>query len=151
MVRVSSFLRESDGSFTPLDRVVEAPADPDYIEGAIELVIDGVEIIGCSEWDYVDQLWAYVASMISALKSEIRASTYFPDQPVELIFEKKLPRVIVSANLGDSQWVADASIEEFLDSIRRSGRSFFELMSSLLPTRAAAYQVALRELGPADE
>jgi hypothetical protein len=41
--------------------------DLDYIEGAIELSVYGVVIIDRSMWDYVDQLWSYIAESISVL------------------------------------------------------------------------------------
>ena len=66
MITVSTYLRTPDGTFEPVESSTSAPADPAYIEGAVELTVDGTTVIGTAEWDYVDQLWAYLADMLRA-------------------------------------------------------------------------------------
>ncbi|MEU0511198.1 hypothetical protein [Amycolatopsis sp. NPDC006125] len=43
MIEIRNFLRRKDGTFEPLLASSDPPEDPLYVEGAMELVIDGVE------------------------------------------------------------------------------------------------------------
>src|SRR5687767_8190020 len=100
MVTVTTYLRAPDGTFQRVEATTATPADPDYIEGAVELTIDGTTIIGTAEWDYVDQLWAYLADMLHELTTGDAASTYFPDQPIRLTFERTAGRILVTSEAG---------------------------------------------------
>jgi hypothetical protein len=146
MIAIQTFLRNADGSFTPVEHCTEPPPDPDYIEGAIELVIDGVEIIGKSQWDYVDQLWSYVVSMAEKLEDDSRADTYFPDQPILLALQKERGRVLVSAKVREGVRRASADEGELLDALRVAGRVFFGKLSELVPSNAASYRMDLAKL-----
>jgi hypothetical protein len=146
MIDIQTFLRLNDGTFQQVQSCKNSPVDPDYIEGAIELSIDGVEIIGKPEWDYVDQLWAYLANMIHVLRTENEASTYLPDQPILLTFERKGNRVVVSSRAGENARRASVGESELFTAMRTAGQEFFEKMSDLVPTNSDAYQVALAKL-----
>ena len=146
MITIRTFLRSSEGTFQQVDACEAPPADPYYIEGAVELNIDGVEIIGRPEWDYVDQLWAYIANMMHALRTQDKASTYFPDQPILLTFERRGNRVVVSAEAGESTRRASADESELFAAVRTAGREFFEKMSDLVPSNPGGYQISLAKL-----
>jgi hypothetical protein len=109
-------------------------------------------LIGISEWDYVDRLWAYVASMVPQLSAAGYASTYFPDQPVELSFRRQGSQVLVSAKLGNGVKKASVSTSDFvaalaaLAALRSAGAAFFGKMSELLPENADSYSESCREL-----
>ncbi|WP_157738863.1 hypothetical protein [Labrenzia sp. VG12] len=60
--------------------------DPHYIDGAISLIIDGVELLGTELWDLVDQLWCYIANGLVEAAGGRTFSTYFPDQPLQISF-----------------------------------------------------------------
>lgn len=124
----------------------DLPVDPDYIEGAIELNIDGIEIIGKHEWDYVDQLWAYISTMSKKLREEQRADTYFPDQPILLAFQRKGKRVLVTSKIGDDVRTANADFDDLMSAIKNAGNAFFGHMERLVPTNAKSYEIALSEL-----
>jgi hypothetical protein len=146
MITIRTFLRSKDGAFQQVEACEAPPGDPDYIEGAVELSIDGVEILGRSEWDYVDQLWAYIANMIHALRTQDEASTYFPDQPILLTFERKGNRILVSSKAGEATRRASADESELFAAIGTAGREFFEKMSDLARSNSAGYQIALAKL-----
>lgn len=67
MIVVRSYLGTPDTSFTDIVDAEHAPADPFYVDGAIELTIDDVEILDQGLWDLVDQLWAYICAMAQEL------------------------------------------------------------------------------------
>jgi hypothetical protein len=146
MIAIRTFLRNADGGFTLVEDCAEPPSDPDYIEGAIELIVDGVEIIGKSQWDYVDQLWSYVVSMAEKLKGDSRADTYFPDQPILLAFQKERGRVLVSAKVQEGVRRASADEGELMDALRVAGRVFFGKLSELVPSNAPSYRMDLAKL-----
>ena len=122
------------------------PDDPDYIEGAIELVIDGVEIIGKAEWDYVDQLWSYVVTMIGDLLNNGESSTYFPDQPISLAFVKKGKRVLVTSRVGPVNRTASVEEADLINTLVVAGRAFFEKLTELVGPTTGSYQMVLDEL-----
>lgn len=146
MFIVNSFLRTSNGEFVQVETCTDHPTDPDYVEGAIEIVVDGVEIVGRREWDYIDQLWSYIADMVEALRSHGTASTYYPDQPIRLEFKREGSRVVVASQ--DGEWVRRGSVDyvEFDRIIRTAGRAFFERMAELVPSKMKAYATAQSRL-----
>jgi hypothetical protein len=124
------------------------PPDPHYIEGAIELIINGTEIIGKAHGDYVDQLWSYIAAMTEKLSREDEVSTYFPDQPILLTFSRVGNRLLVSSRVSSGVRRASADESELLQALRTAGRRFFDKMSELVPSNLDSYQVALASLSP---
>ncbi|MFI7408880.1 hypothetical protein ACIBU0_09465 [Streptomyces sp. NPDC049627] len=146
MIEIETYLRDSDGKFVQVDACAARPADADYVEGAMRIAIHGVEVIGIKEWDYVDQLWAYVASMIPQLSATGYASTYFPDQPIELSFQRQGSQVLVSVKSGNDVKKAGVSMPDFLVSLKGAGAAFFDKMSELLPENADSYRESRREL-----
>lgn len=146
MVTVRTLLRSSDGTFAPMNRSATPPPDLDYVEGAIELSVDSVEIVGRAQWDYVDQLWAYIATMIETLRTKDEASTYFPDQPIRLTFSRKGRRILVSCESGEVKRVASADESELLARLRVAGREFFDAMGAMAPANNRSYQISLAQL-----
>ncbi|MEV6591630.1 hypothetical protein [Streptomyces acidicola] len=133
MVEIETFLKGADGGFMQLQACRTPPPDLDYIEGAIRFSVDGLEVIGLEEWDYVDQLWCYIAEMVAKLRSSGYAETYFPDQPIKLDFQAAGPRVLVTATIGKEVRKASASSTDLLDTLKAAGMIFFEKMSELAP------------------
>ncbi|MFF4735064.1 hypothetical protein ACFY2W_04060 [Streptomyces sp. NPDC001262] len=143
MVEIETFLRHPDGRFSPVGSCQTPPGDPDYIEGAIRLVIDGMEILGVEEWDYVDQFWCYIAHMVAQLASESYAETYLPDQPIKLSFRRVNSNILVVLKDDEETKKASTPAVEFLAAVRSAGLSFFDKMSQLSPN---SYEDARAEL-----
>ncbi|MEU3978470.1 hypothetical protein [Streptomyces bacillaris] len=133
MVEIETFLKGSDGGFVPMESCRTPPPDRDYVEGAIRLFVDGLEIIGIEEWDYVDQLWCYIAEMVKEVQSSGYAETYFPDQPIKLSFHVTGARLLVTAVIGEETKTANSSSAHFLETLKTAGISFFTKMSELVP------------------
>ncbi|WP_423393809.1 hypothetical protein [Burkholderia sp. LMG 21824] len=101
--------------------------DPDYIEGAIEISINGVEIFNKEMWDCVDQLWAYLAEGIVCVARGEGFKTYFQDQPIEVSFDIQGSKVIVAVTVHETvKVVVDRS--EFVSEMKRLAVEFFEGM-----------------------
>lgn len=58
------------------ERFIEEITDIQYIEGMIEVLYYGEEIIGAKEWDLVDQLWLYFIDALIQLKSQKSAEFF---------------------------------------------------------------------------
>ncbi|MEU7432500.1 hypothetical protein AB0B07_16935 [Streptomyces sioyaensis] len=144
MVEIETFLKGADGGFMQVEACRTPPPDLDYIEGAIRLSVDGLEIIGTEEWDYIDQLWCYIAEMVTKIQSSGYAETHFPDQPIKLSFRAAGPRVLVTAKIGEETKTANASSADFLGAVKAAGMIFFRKMSELVP--ANSYAEAQQEL-----
>src|SRR4051812_2498914 len=119
VVQVQTLLRSPNGAFVLIDACRERPSDVQYIEGAIELAVDGVPILTVTEWDYVDQLWSYISDMIRSLSDAGEATTYFPDQPIMLEFVRSSPgRLLVSCKIGKEVRRVNVEESQFLKALR---------------------------------
>ncbi|MEV8435757.1 hypothetical protein AB0425_00150 [Actinosynnema sp. NPDC051121] len=132
MITVVSCLRARDGSFTPVARCRTAPPDLDYVDGAIDLVINGVAVVDQSMWDLVDQLWAYLVTMLHELREHGRAETCFPDQPLKLRFERiggSRVLVVSEPSSGPRKSVVDE--DELVTVLAAAAIEFFTAMHAL--------------------
>ncbi|WP_370945089.1 hypothetical protein AB5J62_39220 [Amycolatopsis sp. cg5] len=147
MVEVRTFLRMPDGSFEPFSECVTSPRDPDYVEGAIELVVEGVEIFGLPEWDLVDQLWAYICEMLARFRAENQVQISFPDSPIDFILKRSSPgRVLVTAQMTQEKRSVSVSEEELVTALTVEARRVLTRMSELLPGSKGSYAIALDQL-----
>ncbi|GAA0324653.1 hypothetical protein GCM10010302_74740 [Streptomyces polychromogenes] len=146
MIEIETYLRGADGEFVQVEGCTTRPVDGDYVEGTVRNAIHGVEVTGLREWDYVGQLWAYMAGMAPQLSATGHASTYFPDQPIELSFRRQGSQVLVSVRIGSEVKKANVSGSSFIDALRAAGTAFFDKMSELLPENMDSYSESRREL-----
>lgn len=146
MLTVNSFIRLPDGSFVHVDSYGDRPADPDYVEGAIEIVADGVEIVGQREWDYVDQLWSYLADALERFRADGAASTYYPDQPIRIEFSAQGSRVLISSTGGEHVRRVSVNRTEFEEVFNAAGRRFFDRISEIVPVNSDGYAAARSKL-----
>lgn len=83
MMKVDSFIKCGE-AFIHVTEFNGLLKDADYIEGAMLLTINHVEMINLSLWDYIDQLWIYILNGLIELNSGCDVVFYFPDQPVKV-------------------------------------------------------------------
>ncbi|WP_174973709.1 hypothetical protein [Burkholderia contaminans] len=98
-----------------------------YVEGAIELSINGVEIFNKEMWDCVDQLWAYLAEGVMCVARGEDFKTYFPDQPIEVSFSVRAGKVIVAVTVHETVKVT-VDQSEFVSEMKRLAVDFFEVL-----------------------
>ncbi len=82
-IEIKSYVK-SDHHFHPVETFSDPVDDVGYLEGAIQLKVDGVELMGLKQWDYVTVLWAYLLDGAEHLLDGQDFHTYFPDQPISL-------------------------------------------------------------------
>ena len=149
MISVATYLRTPDGGFVPVADVTAAPPNDLHIEGAIHLTANGVDVLDTSLWDDVDQLWAYIATMVDDLAKSDRVSTYFPDQPIEFAIERMRGRMVrVSTVVGDEKRTSVVDEDGLLAALRTAGLEFFDTMSRLVPGNAETYRHSVQKLSP---
>jgi hypothetical protein len=146
MLTINSYLRTTDGSFRRVAECTDPPADVDYVEGAVEITVDGVEIIGCREWDYVNQLRSYLSVAAEELGATGAAHTYFPDQPIKLELQRQGNRVLISSTVGDQVRRASVERTEFAAVLKATGLRFFDEITSLVPELTDRYVAARARL-----
>ncbi|MDP7702273.1 MULTISPECIES: hypothetical protein [unclassified Mycobacterium] len=118
-----------------------------YIDGAIELVIDGIAVVDRTMWDTIDDLWAYITNMIDDLRKSGRAQTLFPDQPIKLSFERtRNNQVRVTSYVGDVVTTAVAGEAELVSALIIAGIQFFSAMIRINPASSQSYQYQVERL-----
>ncbi|MFP1961545.1 hypothetical protein [Lonsdalea quercina] len=83
MMKVDSFIKNGD-DFVNVNEFKGRIKKTDYIDGAILLTINYVEVMNTSMWDCIDQLWIYMLNALIELNSGKDAEFYFPDQPIKV-------------------------------------------------------------------
>ncbi len=127
--------------------------DPDYINGVIDLRINGEQILGRPQWDLVDQLWAYIVNGACEVALKKSFSTYFPDQPLQMIFTVSPAYDTVTVNLGYDDPERDAKVpratmprREFIAEIAEVAEAVFRKLIQLVPENRQGYESVLRQI-----
>lgn len=132
---VISSLPPPDGALVPVAQFAGPLEDDRYVDGALVISVDGVEVLTTSQWDLIDQLWCDVVDMLRELDRTGKAHTYFPDQPLELAFEhvdKSRVRITLTRSQNDRR-SAELDRREFEAAICQAGVHFFGEMLRLSP------------------
>ena len=140
-------LIKTGNRFVPIEDVDGPVADVDYLEGAIVWKIGSVELLSESEWDLVDQLWAYIIDGTIQLLEKGRFETYFPDQPLRLAFMRQGDNE-VEVVIGDRKRTVDR--EALIKSFADGGKRFFARMQDLVPKRNATWKRYLDRISSLD-
>lgn len=146
MIEARSYLK-CGATFVPMENVCERIADPNYIDGALVLKIDNVEIVGREMWDLIDQLWAYLVDGLVLVSQGKAFMTYFPDQPIEFSVRpvnKECVLIRVKAGSDDNEILANR--EEFISVLAAEADRFFSVLVKLVPTKQSLYEGVLRKI-----
>ncbi|MFG2359784.1 hypothetical protein [Streptomyces sp. NPDC048521] len=147
MIEISTYLRNAAGEFTAVEEVTSYDGDPFYVEGALALTVNGVQLIDQSMWDYVDQLWAYLVKLTIEAKKSGRAEVLFPDQPIHLSIERVgQSDLLIRCDAGDGKRVARIRDGEFTLALGQAAERFFRDMLVLIPENKRGYEYELRNV-----
>lgn len=143
-VHVRSFLRTKGrkGVLVPIDEWSSPLRGRHYIEGALELTIGGKPVVTQDMWDDLDFLWPMVIKGLEELTNQGSASVWFPDQPLELAFDRvqrdtlrvaAQPLRTDRASDRKPSWRNAAGVEErnFYAHMIHAGEHFFRRMEEL--------------------
>lgn len=71
--------------FIPFQQFNEKFPDPEYLDGAIDLMVEGVQLHGFDTWDYIDFLWSgIVRGMLMVVQGKAHREG-FPDSSIDLV------------------------------------------------------------------
>ena len=144
-IEVNTYLKNGD-DFIPFQDFNYPIKDYEYIEGAIELIINGRELLSKSMWDYVDILWAYIIDGLKQLSEGKDFSTNFPDQPLGIsvthLHDNKL-QVTVDCH-GKKSAVVDKY--EFINALKAEARCFLAAMTDIVPRNNADYVLLIDQV-----
>jgi hypothetical protein len=129
---VSSYLKDGEGRHIKIEQWAGRLRDENYVEGWIELSVDGQLLLDATHWDLVDQLWAYlIDGMLESLDSGRAFECFFPDQPLKLRIQPMSWNELVFT-VGEHS--SRTSKSSFIKAIATGGRDFFRRMSTLAPS-----------------
>lgn len=94
MISIESFIKSKD-KFVNIKKYNGA-VNGDYVDGAISLIINGVELIDLSMWDDVVDLWCYILNGVEEISNKRDFECGFPDQPIILNLQQKRNMVLFS-------------------------------------------------------
>ncbi|WP_375755334.1 hypothetical protein [Corallococcus exercitus] len=150
MIKLATYIRQGE-DFVPIDAFIGPIRDEDYIEGAMEFSIDGRLMLTRQEWDYIDQLWAYLVGGMAELQRGDDFQTFFPDQPIELSVtpDEGGRRATVRVVVGED--VREASVDPavLVAEVLKEARRFFERIQKVLPREA--YEQTLQEISTLEQ
>lgn len=126
MISVKTYIKNKN-EFVEFSHYTEAFKDSFHIEGAIELTINGVVIFDKEMWDYIDQLWSYIADGIICIQANQPFETYFPDQPIKVSFMPIEESVSVSVTC-DEEMKVNVAKKEFVNEMSKHVISFFDYL-----------------------
>ena len=132
MIKVKSYLKVGE-VFVSIEDPIAKVKDPYYIEGAIELDVDGIVLFNKAMWDLVDQLWDYIVQGLESLdKGKSPFTIYFPDQPLDIVFTSLYDNMIKIA-VDNGKYTVVVDRKEFAKSILRSVKPFLNFISDRCP------------------
>ncbi|AJQ96210.1 hypothetical protein [Gynuella sunshinyii] len=137
---INSYLK-IDNDFVHIRDFSGRLPDKFYIEGALELDINGIRLIDKSNWDYIDQLWFILVSGVEHVLNGQHYMGYFPDQPIEVIF-KNLNDIYVEIRI-DSK-VAVTEKTKALPLILEGALDFFKVLLPLVDEDPGIQQEMLK-------
>jgi hypothetical protein len=145
MIFVKSYLKDGD-SFYSTKEFEGKILDPDYVEGAIEITVNEVELITRKMWDYVDQIWAYIIQGLITISEGENFSTYFPDQPIELSFTPIFDENLKITVKCDESATAIVNKKDFIKSIIQAVKPFLVDLAIIVPVNAEVYKDMVADL-----
>lgn len=144
-IEIDTYLKDGD-DFYRFDCFAGKIKDPDYIDGAIELTIDGVKLITVEMWDNIDCLWAYIAQGLEALSKGKDFSTNFPDQPIKLKFTQIYDnRVLVSVKCIETKKVIVDKVD-LMETLREHIKNFLADLIVRVPRNQDCYLSIINDL-----
>lgn len=147
MCTIHSYLKQ-DGEFVPVAAVEEPPADLYYIDGAMELTVDGTALLTTAHWDLVDQLWVYFVRAVLDVERGGTETFRFPDQPLLVTVQRSGSAVEVTVG-EDDPTSATTDYDAFEAVFFEAADRFFAQMEALVrpdgPEPADEYQAQLAD------
>jgi hypothetical protein len=151
MIEIRSFVRLPNGGAILAEEWIRDAAGGDEvdlvsIEGYIELVVQGEQVLGANHWDYLYLLWADLAAAVENLRSTGDGALQFADQPLELGMQRVSEGV--ELRLNDSSYGSPVIVNEaqFVQACRSRGAAFLDGLGLVAPSRMPVLREILGQL-----
>jgi len=151
MMDISTYICErgqlrSNGLLIPIDRFEGPVNDPLYIYGAVEISVQGKQLISRNVIDLIDQVWGYLINGVASIAAQKRFSTYFPDQPIllEMVVEKG--NVLKMSIQSNRVFAVRIDKDEATTALLSAGLKFFERLRSIVPSKTSVYDSDIRRI-----
>ncbi len=135
MVRITSYIWTGN-SLVPFEAFAGPFEDPDYVEGAIEIVVDGVVVLSNALVDYVESLWCYLITGVLEVCEGRNAETFFPDQPIKVVLKPLDEQIEIEVTVREAVRVR-ADLREFLKEFTSAASLFFKKAMQVHKKRGA--------------
>ncbi|EAO4574243.1 hypothetical protein ACAK56_004437 [Salmonella enterica] len=126
MILVKTYIKRKN-EFIEFNDYTEKFEDSDYIEGALELTINDIVLLNKDMWDYIDQLWSYIADGIVCIQNNKPFETYFPDQPIKISLTPIKESVFVSVTCHSEKKIK-VDKKEFVHEMTKHVIDFFDYL-----------------------
>lgn len=127
-IQVHSFLIQENQP-VPIQRFQGPIRDERYIEGSMQVLVDGDEIVPPGLVDLIDKLWVQLAQGLTEAAQGRRWATRLPDQPATLELQPKATGHIQIAFTSQGRVRgALADREELLTAMAQAGAAFFQAL-----------------------
>ncbi|MNW44673.1 hypothetical protein D3C74_219120 [compost metagenome] len=133
------FTNEPEKYFIHLDdkeRILEYldAIDERYVEGALTIKYENLEILDFELWDLIGSLWAYLLNAVEELLEHGKGECYYPDQPIKLeltsVGNGFLHLVIGEGKYGSYKIPKDTFLNTFLNEAEHFFGRFNEYFTS---------------------
>ncbi len=140
MVSVRTLLLQN-GNFVPLDEFDQLIHDPEYLAGVLLVSSDSRTLMDEEYGDLIEVLWSLVVDCLARAKKYGKATTSFPDQPIDIsvLYFQKAQRVVMKLEWDGESKEIEAYSMEFFEAFKRAGLHFFSKMKSISPQESSYY------------
>jgi hypothetical protein len=134
MLTAKTVLKKGN-DFIPIEEWTGKIEDPDYIEGALIITLDGRAILNESLWDDVNWIWPYIANGLIDIADGKDFQTNFPDQPVTFSIKHMANDWLLLHVFSEDREFAMAKIrkDEYLCGMTHGARDYLTKMEAISP------------------
>ncbi|MET9345893.1 hypothetical protein [Streptomyces termitum] len=151
-VVVRTFLCSGTGECTGIEQARPVFGRGLHVQGAVELGIDGAEVLTRAEVDTIDALWSLLLTCLGNFLESGHGVLRFPERAYSLTFERAAGRRVVLRFAGpNAKRSASGGEREVMDALLSGAAEFFRAVLASSPRdewgyrRDLAAALALRE------
>ncbi|ELY2739278.1 hypothetical protein SMC30_004358 [Cronobacter dublinensis] len=96
-------------------------------------------------YDYIDDLWSYLAEGLSIVSKGHAFKTYFPDQPIEVNLVPDKNTILVSVNC-NAEVKVSVNKDDFLIAMAEHAKKFFEHLKLIVPSSDKSSELSISYL-----
>ncbi|WP_327105065.1 hypothetical protein [Nonomuraea glycinis] len=139
--KVSTAVLVEPGESVPVEKCGTHFSRDNYVQGAIELTVDGVQVLGDEESDTIDALWSLIVTDLESFLAGEDVVIRFPERRYILALERASGgRVVVRFVDGDRVRTAVGRTRSVLEALTSGAVDFFNAVLSTYPVEEWTYR-----------